>query len=219
MAAKRKHRSTHEYLKYLKGELSSEERYSFERDLEADPFERDAMEGMGKVSAGEAEEDLLSLHARLGSRLKRRRRRIWYYAAATVASLLIVGTVFLNIYEFNPKTAKESSAVDEAFLREGPEMETGTIVTEEAPGDTEAAGLVSVEDEEPPRRVESREEAVLQEADRDTRTRGEKAAVSEEAEFDFDMIAEEQAVAPAPVAAKEPREADEIRVADEIVVV
>ena len=45
MAAKRKHRSTNEYLKYLRGELSPEERYSFERDLEADAFEREAMEG------------------------------------------------------------------------------------------------------------------------------------------------------------------------------
>ena len=65
-------------MKYLKGELSPEERYTFERDLEADPFEMDAMEGMEQVPAGELEEDLLSIHAGMHKRLKRRRRRTLY---------------------------------------------------------------------------------------------------------------------------------------------
>ena len=116
MAAKRKHRSTNAYLKYLKGELSTVERYAFERDLEADPFDMEAMEGMEKISASDVEEDLLALHAKLGARLKRRRRRTFYYVAASVASLLIVGTVFVNIYDFNPKTASESIPTDESFL-------------------------------------------------------------------------------------------------------
>lgn len=118
MVAKKKHRSTHEYLKYMKGDLSPEERHSFERDLEADPFEKEAMEGMEKVSADHLEEDLLSLHAGLQKRLSRRRRRTWYYVAATVASILIVGTVFINIYDIDPKTASESIPVDESFLNE-----------------------------------------------------------------------------------------------------
>ena len=116
MSAKRKHRTTNEYLKYLKGELSSEERHSFERDLEADPFEMEAMEGMEKHPAGEVEEDFLSLHATLQKRLRRRKRRTLYYAAATVASLLLVGTVFLNIYNVNPKSASESISREEAVL-------------------------------------------------------------------------------------------------------
>ena len=85
MAAKRKHRSTHEYLKYLKGELSPEERYSLERELEADPFEREALEGMESLATSEVEEDLLTLHANLRSRLNRRKRRTFYYVAASVA--------------------------------------------------------------------------------------------------------------------------------------
>jgi hypothetical protein len=118
MANKRKHRSTNEYLKYLKGELTPEQRYSFERGLEADPFEMEAMEGMENLSESELEEDLLTLHGNLRKRLSRKRRRTWYYAAATIASLLIVGTVFLNIYENDPRTASESIAADESFLRE-----------------------------------------------------------------------------------------------------
>ena len=118
MSAKRKHRSTNEYLKYLKGELSPKERYAFERDLEADPFEMEAMEGMEQSSLTDTEEDLLSLHASIHNRLKRRRRRRIYSLAAAVASILIVGTVFLNIYEINPETASESIPKDESFLHE-----------------------------------------------------------------------------------------------------
>jgi len=113
MSAKRKHRTTNEYLKYLKGDLSPEERYSFERDLEADPFEKEAKEGMEKHPAGEVEEDFLSLHATLQKRLRRRRRRTLYSVAASIASLLIVGTVFLNIYNINPKSSQESIPNDE----------------------------------------------------------------------------------------------------------
>jgi len=120
MSAKRKHRTTNEYLKYLKGDLSREERYSFEKDLEADPFEMEAMEGMEKHPVAEIEEDFLSLHATLQKRLRRRRRRTLYSVAASVASLLIVGTVFLNIYNINPKSAQESIPNDQTFLHEEP---------------------------------------------------------------------------------------------------
>jgi hypothetical protein len=131
MSAKRKHRTPNEYLKYLKGELSREERYTFERDLQADPFEMDAMEGMEQVPAGELEEDLLSVHAGMHKRLKRRRRRTFYYAAASVASLLIVGTVFLNIYNINPKSAQEAIPNDETFLHEDVTEQANVPVQEE----------------------------------------------------------------------------------------
>jgi len=131
MSAKRKHRSTNEYLKYLKGELSREERYSFERDLEADPFEMEAMEGMEKHPVAEVEEDFLALHATLQKRLRRRRRRTIYSIAASIASLLIVGTVFLNIYNVNPESAQESIPNDEAFLYEEPAVQGAAPVQEE----------------------------------------------------------------------------------------
>jgi len=131
MSAKRKYRTPNEYLKYLKGELSHEERYTFERDLEADPFEKEAMEGMEQVPARELEEDLLSLHADMHKRLKRRKRRTFYYAAASVASLLIVGTIFLNIYNINPKSAREAIPKDETFLHEDVTEQADVPVQEE----------------------------------------------------------------------------------------
>jgi FtsZ-interacting cell division protein ZipA len=125
MSGKHKHRSTHEYLRYLKGELSREERHAFERDLEADPFLQEAMEGMEALDPRELEEDLLSMHANLQKRMSRRRRLRWYYAAASVASLLIVGTIFLTIYNINPKTSSESIPRDESFLHEERSTQAG----------------------------------------------------------------------------------------------
>ncbi len=133
MSAKRKHRSIREYLGYLKGEFSAKERYSFERDLQADPFEMEAMEGMENIPAGELEEDLLSLHDMLRKRQNRRRRRTFYSIAASIASLLIVGTVFFNIYNINPKTAEESILKDESFLQEDLTGQAEEAVVDEAP--------------------------------------------------------------------------------------
>ncbi len=95
-------------MQYLKGDLSNQERNSFERDLEGDPFNREALEGLETLTPAQAEEDILSLHTRLRKRLRRRRKIAWYSAAASIASLLIIGTVFLQIYDFNPEVAEET---------------------------------------------------------------------------------------------------------------
>lgn len=102
MSAKKQHRSATDLLKYRKGELSDRERNAFEREMEADPFLKEAMEGMEHAGLAELEDDLLEIHGRMRKRLARRRRVAWYSVAATVASLLIVGTVFLKIHDFNP---------------------------------------------------------------------------------------------------------------------
>ena len=113
MSGKKKHRNAHEALHYLRDELSGEERYSLEREMETDPFLKEALEGLEQVAPSEAEEDILALHARLKKRLARRRRIALYSAAATVASLLIVGTIFLQIYDFNPRPADETISTKE----------------------------------------------------------------------------------------------------------
>ena len=115
MSGKNKHRSANDYLQYLKGEISSQERHAFEKGLEADPFEQEAMEGLESLETGQAEQDILYLHNRLRKRLSRRRRVAFYSVAATVASLLIVGTVFLKIHDFNPSSDEEQVYLEEAF--------------------------------------------------------------------------------------------------------
>ena len=226
MSAKRKHRSTNEYLKYLKGELSPKERYAFERDLEADPFEKEAMEGLEQYSLTDTEEDLLSLHASLHDRLKRKRRRRIYSLAAAVASILIVGTVFLNIYEINPETASESIPKDESFLHEEATGQSETpmqveksedrIATHEEDDRAEPSGKGQVQEgaqvqevAQDQQRAEVQEEAldldispVMEQVDVREEEEGQmKALVREENPApDHAMIIEENARVPAPVA-------------------
>ena len=141
MCAKKRDRDSSDFLQYLKDELSKQERYKLEKDLQADAFEREAMEGLESISPEKAEEDLLSLHASLNRRLGRRRRRAWYSIAATAASILLVGTIFLNIYDLNPDKAESEPLTEESFrdldskkeVPEAPAVKEAPVV-EEAPG-------------------------------------------------------------------------------------
>lgn len=101
MSAKKRHR-TIDYLNYLKGKAEMQERHELERELEADPFARDAMEGLESMDPEHLEKDVLALHGRLRKRLSRRKRIRWYSIAATAASILIVGTIFMQIYDSDP---------------------------------------------------------------------------------------------------------------------
>ncbi|MCK4747089.1 MAG: hypothetical protein KAT15_08645, partial [Bacteroidales bacterium] len=139
------------FLQYLKGEHSHQERHSFEREMETDPFEKEALEGLEGLAPGEAETDILSLHARLRKRLARRRRIAIYSAAATVASLLIIGTIFIQIYDITPRAADETLSEKELPLIT-PEQEE----VEETAGEAEESQF---EAEEPPAVAEMSEEA------------------------------------------------------------
>ena len=113
----------------MKDDLSNQERHALEKKLESDPFEKEAMEGLEGIGPEKAEGDILSLHASLRRRLGRRRRRTWYGIAATAASILIVGTIFLNIYDLNPDEANSEPLTEESFrsLDPGKEETPATV--------------------------------------------------------------------------------------------
>ncbi len=129
MSGKNKHRSANDYLQYLKGELSRQERHAFEKGLEADPFEQEAMEGLETLENEQTEQDILYLHNRLRKRLSRRRRVAFYSVAATVASLLIVGTVFLKIQNFNPSPDEKQVYTEDFFDPGPPEAEAEELLS------------------------------------------------------------------------------------------
>ena len=125
MSDRKQYRTANEYLQYLKGELSNQERHSIERDLETDPFEKEAMEGLEAITPGEAEEDILAMHAKLRKRMRRKRKIAFYSAAASIASLLIVGTIFLQIHDFNPEIAEKSMLDEKSFSTAAESDESG----------------------------------------------------------------------------------------------
>jgi len=226
MSAKRKYRNVNDFLQYLKGALSNRERHSFERDLESDPFAREALEGLETLSPEQAEEDLLELHSRLRQRLARkeearkrlaRKRRIAIYsAAAVVASLLIVGTVFLQLYDFSPEKAEESLYEREypAVPSDKKEEPEARPVPEEEPArhpapsiETGKKALPETADR-PAQEKEAAERAAQEERAAAGTAREERVARAPEPQ---DRIVHEEALSPEPAAgiqgAQEPVEA------------
>lgn len=112
MSDKREHSGFQHLLNYLKGSLANGERHELEREMERDPFTREALEGLEQIGPDQAAEDLLALHNQLRKRLRRRRRVAVYGMAATVASILIVGTIFLQLYDFKPDEGKNAVPSD-----------------------------------------------------------------------------------------------------------
>ncbi|MCX6254026.1 MAG: carboxypeptidase-like regulatory domain-containing protein [Bacteroidia bacterium] len=98
-----------DFLRYQRGEMTGEERNSFERELQKDPFTEEAAEGYATISAEEASNDIVHLQKRLKSRFIRRQKFLIYRIAASVAVLMVISTVFV-IVERN-KSGKELNKI------------------------------------------------------------------------------------------------------------
>jgi len=156
MSGRKKHRSANEYLRYLKGDLSGQERHSFERELETERFEKEALEGLEMLSPEQAEEDILALHGKIRQRLSRRRRIAYYSVAASIASLLIIGTVFMQIYDFSPDASEDT--YQEEYVFEAPEehelAEQEPVPSEAAPLTTKTAPKEQIADRAAPEKAQ-----------------------------------------------------------------
>ena len=117
MSDKKTYRNLEEILKYLNKDLTGKERHELEREMESDPFIRDAVEGLDILSRNDIERDIKALRDRLRKRIKRRRHITIYSTAAAVASLLIVSSIFLKLHDFRPEEASERIA-ERAIMQE-----------------------------------------------------------------------------------------------------
>jgi TonB family protein len=86
-----------DFLRYRRGEMTGQERNSFERELQKDPFAEEAAEGYDTISAKEASNDIVHLQKRLKSRFIRRQKFLIYRIAASVAVLMVISTVFIIV--------------------------------------------------------------------------------------------------------------------------
>lgn len=86
-----------EFLSYLERRMSGRDRDKFEKKLAADPFLRDAMEGLAGMSSHELSRIRKDLNKSLSYRLGKKRRSLknigpglWIYAALILILLLIL---------------------------------------------------------------------------------------------------------------------------------
>jgi|WetSurMetagenome_2_1015567.scaffolds.fasta_scaffold62290_2 hypothetical protein len=99
-----------DFIRYHRNELSGEERNSFERELQKDPFAEEASEGFASVSQEDALKDISQLQKRIKIRTGLRRRFYIYRIAASLALLLSITTIYIYIGRNKPeKTLADNS--------------------------------------------------------------------------------------------------------------
>jgi hypothetical protein len=84
-----------DFIRYRQNRMTGEERNSFERELQKDPFAEEAAEGFSQHSADAIEEDILILQRRLVNKMNRRPVMIFYRMAAAVTVLIVVSAIFI----------------------------------------------------------------------------------------------------------------------------
>lgn len=110
---KNKRDSLSEFIRYQQGKMSVEERNSFERDLQKDPFAEEAGEGFDHLSAEEISADILILSNRIRSKTKVRRRFAYYSIAASIAVLMVISTLYIVINKSNTtKQISENAGIE-----------------------------------------------------------------------------------------------------------
>jgi len=102
-----------QFLKYLDDRLSNTERYDFEKFIQQDDFEQDALEGFDLLKGKELEEDISFLNTQIQSKIKTEVKSFHFSKLGIVTSLMLiigVGIFFLNkektgntTHEINPE--------------------------------------------------------------------------------------------------------------------
>ena len=110
---KNKSRNLSDFLRYHKNEMSGEERNSFERDLQKDPFAEEASEGFSLITSDEAEKDLSAIKRKLERKTGKRSPVIYYRLAAAVAVLVTISVIFFNNRNMNEETTLSKNSTEE----------------------------------------------------------------------------------------------------------
>ena len=99
MARNKKHRKkdAEDFLRYSGNEMTGRERNIFEKELQKDTFDSEAMEGLSSISPDEARSDLIDLRQRLSRRIQHKNRYIFSRMAAAVAAIIVLGSLIIMI--------------------------------------------------------------------------------------------------------------------------
>jgi TonB family protein len=124
--SKNKKKELEDFLRYSQDQMSDEERNAFEKSLQQDPFDAEALEGLSSITPEEARADLAGLQDQIQKRLarqsknKRNTRAMWYRVAAAVTVLLVVTSVLFTLFndrmgQLDRKVAESPEAEKEAL--------------------------------------------------------------------------------------------------------
>ncbi len=125
--------SISKFIDYFRDLLRGRERNAFERNLERDPFEREAMEGFQFLSPEELEVDMKQLDRQLTRRLKRTNRIMIYRMVAGIAVILTLSISYLLIFDKQIEELPENFQVSESIEEANMQTEKSDAVPAEAP--------------------------------------------------------------------------------------
>jgi hypothetical protein len=99
---KNKKISLNDFISYRDDKMNGEERNAFERELQKDPFSKEASEGFASVTTREASDDMHDLHESLDKRISPGKRSAIYRIAAAVAILMVISSVVIIVQVKRP---------------------------------------------------------------------------------------------------------------------
>ena len=128
--SKNRKKEFEDFLRYSQDQMSEEERNAFEKSLERNPFDAEALEGLSSISPEEARVELAGLQGQIqkrvtgSSKITRDTRTMWYRVAAAVTVLLVVSSVLFTLFnnrmgQLDRKVA-ESPETEEPFVESAP---------------------------------------------------------------------------------------------------
>jgi hypothetical protein len=213
-----KKKDLEDFLRYSQDQMSEEERNAFERSLQRDPFDAEALEGLSSITPEEARADLTGLRDQIQKRIDRpsqttrNTRTMWYRIAAAVAVLLVVTSVLFTLFNDrmgqldrkvaeSPETEAEVAAPPvEKTNAEEPDVGITAIqskVMDEQAEPTEMKETVQLKSGAEETEVEAEAEIIAEKISEEKMAREETADVSEKELAMEEVVPADEIAAPA----------------------
>lgn len=124
MKGNKKHISKDDFQRYLENQMTNAERNAFERELQKNPFEAEALQGFQRISPHDLEKDLKDISGRIKSGKKKNNTRYWA-AAASLLLLISSGVIWFQMKDklSLPEVSQIKSIQKEEIKTQLPETE------------------------------------------------------------------------------------------------
>jgi antitoxin component of RelBE/YafQ-DinJ toxin-antitoxin module len=114
-------KSEKDFLRYLSNEMTEKERNAFEKNLQKNAFEEDALEGISTLSPSELKADISELNTRISGKSSFANRSVSYRVAAGIAILFTISSLFYIM--LNRKISEEALPVGITESTQKPEKD------------------------------------------------------------------------------------------------
>lgn len=123
MTQRKSHIDKNTFGRYLTNQMTPAERNVFEKELQKNPFEAEALEGFEMVSSSDLQNDLRRIKAQLIPS-RRKKRTTYYAAAATILLLVTAGVIWIQLAQQNPIPQMSETKIKSEKIQQNPAVPT-----------------------------------------------------------------------------------------------